>query len=110
MDPKARILPTKTKQLKTVPKTTDNEVAKLIILHDKLTNVYDCSDGLQLGISFSKCNVMYVGCTICDANLSVNVNMLPFIDRVKNLGVIIDSHLILITYTKFSQEHSPVLT
>jgi len=62
-------------------------------LQDKLTNAYDWSDKWQLGISFSKCNVMYVGRTSCNANLSLNVNMLPVLDRVKDLRVIIDSHL-----------------
>jgi len=56
-------------------------------------NVYDWSDKWQLGISYSKCNVMYVGSTSWNANLSLNVNMLPVVDRVKDLGVIIDSHL-----------------
>jgi len=36
---------------------------------------------------------MYVGRTSCNANLSLNVNMLPVVNRVKDLGVIIDSHL-----------------
>jgi len=44
---------------------------------------------------------------------TMTVKMLPDVDRVKDLGVIIDSHLtsvLLITSTKLSEEHSPVLT
>jgi len=36
---------------------------------------------------------MYVDRISCNANLSINVNMLPVIDRVKDQGVIIDAHL-----------------
>jgi len=49
-------------------------------LQDKLTNVYDWSDKWQLGISYSKCNVMYVCSTSCNANLSLNFNMLPVVE------------------------------
>ena len=36
---------------------------------------------------------MYVGRTCCNENLFLNVNMLPVVDRVEDLGVVIDSHL-----------------
>jgi len=62
-------------------------------LHYRLTNVFDWSDKWQIRLSYSKCSVMFVGRTSCNANLSLNVNMLPVVDRDKDLGLIIDSHL-----------------
>jgi hypothetical protein len=69
---------------------TDSDISSL---QEKLTNVYDWSDKWQLGISYSKCNIMYVGRTRCSENLFLNTNMLPVVDRVKDLGIVIDSHL-----------------
>ena len=46
------------------------------------TNVYD---KWQLGISYSKCNLMYVSNTRCNENLFLNINILPVVDGVKDL-------------------------
>jgi len=62
--------------------------ADITYLQEKFTNVNDWSDKWQLGLSFSKCNVKYVGRTSCNSNLCLNVNMLPVVDWVKDLGVI----------------------
>jgi len=49
----------------------------------------------MIGQTNGSCNAMYVGNTSCNANLSLNVNMLPVVDRVKDLGVIIDFFLFI---------------
>ena len=69
---------------------TDSDIS---YLQEKLTSVYDWSDKWQLGILYSKCFLMYVGNTRCNENLFLNVNMLPVVDRVKDLGIVMDSHL-----------------
>ena len=45
------------------------------------------------GISYYKCNLMYVGRTRCNANLFLNVSMLPVFDRGKYGPLCMDSHL-----------------
>ena len=69
---------------------TDADISHL---QRKLTDIHEWSYQWQLGISYSKCNIMYVGRTCCNENLFLNVNMLPVVDRVKDLGVVMDSHL-----------------
>ena len=47
----------------------------------------------QLWISHTKCSVMYLGNTSCNASMTLNDNILFVVDEVKDLGVIVDSHL-----------------
>ena len=63
-------------------------------LHDKLDDIYKWSQAWQLSISYMKCNLMYIGNTLCIPSLLSNVT-LTVKDEVRDLGVTIDSHLML---------------
>jgi hypothetical protein len=67
--------------------------ADISYLQEKLTAVHDWSDRWQLGISYTKCNLMYVGRMRCNESLFLNANMLPIVDKVKDLGIVVDSNL-----------------
>ena len=62
-------------------------------LQNKLNQLFEWSERWQLSISLNKCNIMYVGNTDCKLNMSLNSKTLPLVNEVKDLGVIVDSHL-----------------
>ena len=69
-------------------------------LQDKLNAVYHWSHEWQLGISFKKCNLMYIGHTLCKPDLLLNDISLPIVEEVRDLGVIIDSRLTFASHIK----------
>jgi hypothetical protein len=63
-------------------------------LQEKLNAVFDWSSKWQLGISYTKCNVMYVSnLSNCKADMFLNGNLLPVVDSVRDLGIIVDTQL-----------------
>ena len=62
-------------------------------LQNKLNQLFEWSERWQLSISLNKCNIMYIGNTDCKLNMSLNSKTLPLVNEVKDLGVIVDSHL-----------------
>jgi len=62
-------------------------------LQDKLNDIYDWSHKWQLGISYKKCNLMYIGNTNCKPRKLLNNVCLVVDDEVNDHGVVIDSHL-----------------
>jgi len=69
-------------------------------LQDKLNAIYDWSHNWQLGISYKKCNLMYIGNTNCKTSLVLKKLCLAVVDEVIDLGVVIDSRLTFHTYIK----------
>jgi len=69
-------------------------------LQDKLNAVYDWSQNWQLGISYKKCSLMYIGNTNCKPSLLLNNVCLAVVDEAKDLGVVIDSRLTFHTHIK----------
>ena len=63
------------------------------ILQSKLDEICNWSKTWQLSISYAKCNVMCVGNLNCNFNFNINTNILTVVDKVKDLGIIVDSHL-----------------
>jgi len=69
-------------------------------LQDKLNSIYDWSHNWQLGISNTKCNLMYIGDTNCKPSLLLNNVCLAVVDEVNDLGVVIDSRLTFHTHLR----------
>jgi len=63
------------------------------LLQDKLNELYDWCNMWQLTISYKKCNVMFVGNSSYNVNFSISGNVLETVDKVKDLGVIVDDSL-----------------
>jgi len=68
-------------------------------LQDKLNAVYDWSQNWQLGLSYKKCNLMYIGNTNCKPSLLLNNVCLAVVDEAKNLDVVFDSRLTFLKLT-----------
>ena len=65
---------------------TDTDIS---CLPDKLNDICNWSNIWQLSISYSKCNAMFIGnISNCNVNLFLNSNLLPVVDKVRDLGVI----------------------
>jgi ribonucleases P/MRP protein subunit RPP40 len=62
-------------------------------LQEKLNVICNWSQDWQLGISYKKCNLMYIGNTLCKPSLLLNDVSLAVVEQVKDLGVLIDSRL-----------------
>jgi len=64
---------------------------------------------IEYRLSHTKCSVMYVGNTDCNVCMTLNDNVLSVVDEVKDLGVIVDSHLSLDTHISKTVEllHGP---
>ena len=69
-------------------------------LQDKLNAICDWSRNWQLGISYKKCNLMYIGNTNCKLSLLLNNVCLAVVDEVQDLGVSVDSRLTFHTHIK----------
>jgi len=66
-------------------------------LQDKLNAIYDCSHNWQLGISYKKCNLIYIGNTNCKPHLLLNTVYLAVMDEVI---VVFDSRLTFHTHIR----------
>jgi len=51
-------------------------------------------------MSFKKCNLLYIGRTIFKPNLLLNNICVAVLEKVRDIGVIIDSHLTFHTHIK----------
>jgi hypothetical protein len=67
--------------------------ADTLHLQSKLDEICSWSSTWQLGISYGKCNAMFIGNPIRNVNLFLGNNLLPVVGNVKDLGVIVDSQL-----------------
>jgi len=67
--------------------------ADCALLQDKLNELCDWCNKWQLTISYKKCNVMFVGNASYNVSFSINNNCLECVDKVKDLGVIVDANL-----------------
>jgi hypothetical protein len=63
------------------------------LLQGKLNELYDWCNKWQLTISYKKCNVMFVGNSTYNVTFNINANVLDAVDKVKDLGVIVDAKL-----------------
>jgi len=63
------------------------------LLQSKLNELCDWCNRWQLTISYKKCNVMFVGSSSYNVNFNINNNVLEAVDKVKDLGVIVDASL-----------------
>ena len=55
---------------------------------------------LAIRPSYKKCNLLYIGNTLCKSNLLLNDVSLTIVEELKDLGVIIDSRLTFATHIK----------
>jgi len=55
--------------------------------------IFDWSHNWQLGISYNKFNLKYIGNTDCKPSLLLNNVCQAVVDEVNDLGVVIDSRL-----------------
>jgi len=67
--------------------------ADYIAMQDKLNDICDWARIWQLSISYTKCNIMYIGDAETNADMMLNGNVVPVVDQVKDLGIIVDSSL-----------------
>ena len=64
-------------------------------LQDKPNAIYAWPQDWQLGISYKKCNLMYIGHTNCKPSLLLKNVRLAVMDEVKDLGVVTDSCILI---------------